>query len=67
MKLNADQKSALIQASKLGINCIDATILQLKAECPDAFHSHRTLRKRQFHHRPASDAPHFSFVVNRNA
>jgi len=67
MKLNHDQKSALIQASKLGIEYVDTTILHLKAECPEAFHTERTLRKRRFHHQPATDAPHCSFVVDHNS
>ncbi|CAD6560090.1 hypothetical protein LMG27952_07037 [Paraburkholderia hiiakae] len=67
MKLNSAQKRALIQASKLGIDHIDTTILHLKIECPEAFHTDRTLRKRRFHHQPASDAPYCGFVVDRNA
>ncbi|WP_322046459.1 hypothetical protein [Paraburkholderia sp. J67] len=67
MTLNYDQKRALILASKHGIDYLDTMIHHLKAESPEAFHTERTLRKRRFHHQPATDTPHRSFVVHRHA
>jgi hypothetical protein len=57
----------LNNASKFGIEHIDMTIMKLKAECPDAFHTSGTLGKRRFHHRPTSDAPCCGFVADRDS
>lgn len=54
MKLNPLQRKTLIDASKAGVEFLDATITQLKAESPEAFHTARTLARRRFHHKPAT-------------
>lgn len=54
MTLNYAQKRELIESAKIGIECVDITIAKLRSECPDAFHTDKTLGKRCFHHKPAS-------------
>ncbi|WP_322013217.1 hypothetical protein [Paraburkholderia sp. J12] len=57
MKLNQTQQRELIESARFGIEFVDLTIQKLKLECPDAFHTDRTLRKRRFQHKPASPTP----------
>lgn len=64
MKLNQDQKRELINSAKFGVEFIDMTIKKLKVECPAAFHTSKTLAKRRFHHKPATETPCRDFVCH---
>jgi len=67
MKISYPHQIELINASKFGIEHIDMTIENLKAECPEAFHTDCTLVKRRFHHKPTSDTPCRGFVADRDS
>jgi hypothetical protein len=54
MALSQAQRRELIESAKVGIEFIDTTIERLKLECPEAFHTDKTLLKRRFHHKPAT-------------
>jgi hypothetical protein len=62
MKLTLVQQADLISASNGGVERVDEVIRKLKRECPNAFHSSRTLPGRVFFHRPADETPCRGFV-----
>jgi hypothetical protein len=62
MNLSEIQQANLIDASKAGVGRIDGVVRKLKRECPNAFHTNKTLAFRVFYHKPLGETPHRGFV-----